>query len=320
MNKPVHGDLPAAEGSAKSTAADSVATLADPPSAFAIRLHDYVELTKPRLTMLVILTVAGGFAMGSGPSMAYGPMAHVLIGMTLVVAGGASLNQYLERSTDRLMRRTQNRPLPAERMSPQHVLLFGSALAIAGLVYLAYFSTYLVTLLSAAAAAIYLLAYTPLKTRTTFNTLVGAVTGALPPMIGWAAADGRVTPGAWALFWILFVWQMPHFFALSWCFKDDYRNAGIKMLSGLADDGRMVMSQIVLFALIMIPVSLMPTTTGAAGALYFAVALGLSILFFGLCIRLAWTRARKDAMRVFIASIIYLPVLFGVMLYDRIPV
>lgn len=298
----------------------SLGVAALPRLTWQARLHDYWELLKPRLTMLVLLTVAGGYVMGSPAAIEYGALGHVLIGMTLVVGGGATLNQYLERSTDRLMKRTENRPLPAQRMQPQEVLLYGSILAIAGLVYLGAFASLEVTLLSAAAAAIYLLAYTPLKTRTVLNTLVGGITGALPPMIGWSAAEGRVTAGAWALFWILFVWQMPHFFALSWCFKDDYQKAGIKMMSGLADGGRAVMAQIVVFAFIMVPVSLMPTTAGAAGMAYFYTALALSGLFFALSAKLAVTRSRRDAWIVFFASIVYLPLLFGIMLYDRVPV
>ncbi|HTL54003.1 MAG TPA: heme o synthase [Planctomycetota bacterium] len=310
---PPNTPLPASS----STAAAGVA--APVKAAWVVRLNDYVELLKPRLTGLVLLTVAGGFVMGSGVTLAYGALAHVLVGMVLVVGGGATLNQYLERSTDGLMRRTQNRPLPASRMTPNEVLYYGAILAIAGLVYLGLYSTVLVMLLSALAAGIYLLAYTPLKTRTVWNTMVGGVTGALPPMIGWAAASGRVTPGAWALFWILFVWQMPHFFALSWCFKDDYQAAGIRMVSGLNDGGRAVMSLVLLFALALVPVSLMPWTTGAAGGLYCGSAAVLSVVFLGLCVRLFFTRARRDAWWVFGASIAYLPILFGVMLYDRLP-
>ncbi|MGH7144633.1 MAG: heme o synthase [Planctomycetota bacterium] len=286
----------------------------------AVRLHDYFELLKPRLTMLVLLTVAGGYVMGSPAAPHFAALWHVLIGMTLVVGGGATLNQYLERGTDGLMRRTQNRPLPAHRMDPSEVLVYGAALATAGLVYLELTADLAVMLLAAAAAAIYLLAYTPLKRRTVLNTLVGGITGALPPLIGWAAArGGHVSAGAWALFAILFIWQMPHFFALSWCFKDDYQNAGIRTLSGLHDGGRMVMAVIVLFALVQIPAALAPAWLGVSGRLYFYAALFLSVAFFGLCAKLAWTRSRRDAWVVFWASIAWLPLIFSVMLYDRIP-
>jgi protoheme IX farnesyltransferase len=268
----------------------------------------------------VLLTVAGGYVMGSPATIHFGNLWHVLIGMVLVVGGGATLNQFLERGTDGLMKRTVNRPLPARRMRPMEVFVYGASLAVLGIAYLATFASLEVTLLAASAAAIYLLAYTPLKTRTVLNTLVGGITGALPPVIGWSAAEGRVPVGAWALFWILFVWQMPHFFALSWCFKEDYQNAGIKMMSGLKDGGRAVMAQIVVFAFIMIPVSLLPTTAGVTGDLYFYTALALSIVFFALSAKLAFTRAQKDAWVVFFASIVYLPLLFGVMLFDRVPV
>lgn len=290
--------------------------------AFLHRLADLAELTKLRLSLLVLLTVAVGFlaAQLTGMAGAGGGLAlfGALAGVALCAAGSGALNQYLERDLDARMERTKARPIVAGRIAPECALLFGASAAASGVLVLDALCSRLAAGLGLASVVLYVLVYTPLKRVTTFNTLVGALVGALPPMIGWVAATGRIDRGAWLLFAILFVWQLPHFLAIAWLHRDDYKRAGMRMLGVDDPGGRVTMRQVLLFTLAMIPVSLMPAVNGMAGTVYFfvALALGLGLLACGAC--LVKSRTQESARRMFLASLVYLPSLLALLLIDAV--
>ena len=285
----------------------------------ATRAGDYLELTKPRITALVVLTTYVGFYLGVQGRIDPWLVLHALLGTAMVCAAASALNQVWEREADARMRRTQRRPLPAERLGQNEALLFGVALAIVGLLQLALFVNMLASLLAAATLASYLFLYTPLKRRTWLCTTVGAVPGALPPVIGWAAARGGVDLGAASLFAIVFIWQLPHFYAIAWMYRDDYARGGFPMLTVIDPEGAVTGRQIVAWAAALVPASLLPALLGMAGALYFAGALVLGAGFLALAVRLAWTCEVVHARRVFLASIVYLPVILGLLVLDRVP-
>ena len=243
-------------------------------------LADYAQMVKPRLTLMVLFTVAVGYVVGAGGAMDWGVFCQVLAGTALVAAGASALNQLLERQTDALMRRTRNRPLPAGRRTPRQALRFGVLTACAGFIYLAALVNPLTALVAAVTLGLYVFVYTPLKRRTAFNTLVGAVPGALPPVIGWAAATGTLELGALSLFLLLFLWQFPHFWAIAWLYREDYGRAGLKMVP-LADreEGRLTGRLMVQNCLVLIPVSLGPVLMNLAGPRYFWIALVLGAGF-----------------------------------------
>jgi protoheme IX farnesyltransferase len=281
-------------------------------------VRDLNELFKVRLTTLVLLTTLVGFQMAS-PSGSPGLLlVHTLFGTALVAAAAAALNQWIERTHDARMRRTSGRPLPAGRMNPEDVVILGSTLSAAGIVWLAVFVNVPTALLAFVTLAVYLFIYTPLKRKTTLNTIVGAVPGALPPLMGWTAATGGFAPGGWTLFAILFFWQMPHFLAIAWMHRDDYRNGGFVMVGHGDDHGLRAGQYALVYALALIPVSLIPTLLGLAGAWYFAGALILGILFAFLAGRFAWTGGLREARLLFFASLFYLPILLGIMVGNRI--
>lgn len=284
---------------------------------FAQKLSAYAELTKPRITFLVALTAAAGFCMGSASGIDYSRLLNMSIGIALLSSGLSALNQYIERDLDRLMRRTQSRPLPTGRLSPAEAVVFGVFLSVVATAYLAVFINPLSAWLGIATFASYLFVYTPLKTKTTLSTVLGAFPGAMPPFIGWVAATGGVTIEAWILFAILFLWQFPHFLAIAWMYRDDYARAGIKMLPVVEPDGRVTSQQIITYTLLLIPVSLLPAATGLAGSIYLvgAAALGLGFLFFS--VRTALIRTTWQARQLLLASVIYLPILFGLMVLNR---
>jgi len=284
----------------------------------ADKLSAYAELTKPRITFLVVLTAAAGFCMGSAAGIDYARLLNMSIGIALLSSGLATLNQYIERDLDRLMRRTQARPLPTGKVLPAEAALFGILLAAVATLYLAVFINPLSALLGVATFASYLFVYTPLKTRTTLSTVLGAFPGAMPPFIGWVAASGGVTVEAWVLFAILFLWQFPHFLAIAWMYRDDYARAGIKMLPVVEPDGRVTGQQIISYTLLLVPVSLLPVVTGLAGSIYLvgAALLGLGFLYFSA--RAALVRTTWQARQLLLASVIYLPILFGLMVLNRI--
>jgi protoheme IX farnesyltransferase len=281
------------------------------------RFAAYMELTKPRITFLIVLTSAAGFALASPGSVDYGRLATAMIGIALLSSGIATLNQYMERDLDALMRRTANRPLPSGKLLPWEAMAFGVGLTSLAEVYLAVLVNPLTGLLGLTVIAGYLFAYTPLKTRTSLSTMVGAFPGAVPPLIGWAAARGTIGLEAWVLFAILFLWQFPHFLAIAWMYREDYSRAGILMLPVVEPDGRVTAQQIVIYTLLLVPVSLLPTALGISGKVYLCGAIVLGLLFLYSSVRAALSKSRQEARRLLLASVIYLPLLFILMVIDR---
>ena len=287
------------------------------PLAMRERLAAYVELTKPRITFLIVLTSAAGFALGSKGSLAYGTLFHALFGIALLSSGIATLNQYMERELDRRMRRTATRPLPAGKLTTRQAFVFGVVLTSLAEAYLAVFVNLLTADLGLAVVVGYLLGYTPLKTRTSLSTVVGAFPGAMPPLMGWTAAAGALSWEAAALFAILFVWQFPHFLAIAWMYREDYARAGIRMLPVVEPEGRrMTAQQIVVWTLLLVPISLFPVLLGTSGSLYLYGALVLGILFVAASFRMALASTRQNARRLLLASVLYLPLLFGLMVIN----
>jgi protoheme IX farnesyltransferase len=282
----------------------------------------YLQLTKARLSALVLLTTAVGFVMGSSTAAAIDWMRLGLTVTGTALAAGAAnaLNQVLEVRRDALMRRTRGRPLPSRAIGTAHAAVLALLAAHAGLALLAVAVNLAAAGLALATICVYLGLYTPLKTRSTLNTLVGAVCGAIPPMIGWVAATGRLDPGAWILGALLLVWQIPHFFALAWLYRDDYARGGFAMLPVIDRTGRLTGQVVVLTSLSLVPLALAATLAGLAGWVYAAgsVVLGLWILGFGT--RLYTQRTEASARRLFLASIVYLPLLLCLMVADRGPV
>lgn len=281
------------------------------------RFAAYLELTKPRITFLIVLTSAAGFALASPGSVDYARLVTAMFGIALLSSGIATINQYMERDLDALMRRTVNRPLPSGKLLPWEALAFGVGLTVLAEVYLAVLVNPLTGLLGLTVIAGYLFAYTPLKTRTSFSTMVGAFPGAVPPLIGWTAATGHLTVGAWVLFAILFLWQFPHFLAIAWMYREDYSRAGILMLPVVEPDGKVTGQQIIAYALMLLPVSLLPAVLGISGKIYLAGAIVLGLLFIASSIRAALSRSRQRARELLLASVVYLPLLFGLMVLDR---
>jgi len=284
----------------------------------ADKLAAYAELTKPRITFLVVLTAAAGFCMASASGIDYFRLLNMSIGIALLSSGLSTLNQYIERDLDRLMRRTQARPLPTGKLLPLEAAVFGVLLSAFGTVYLAVFINPLSALLGVATLASYLFVYTPLKTRTTLSTVLGAFPGAMPPFIGWVSATGGITVEAWVLFAVLFLWQFPHFLAIAWMYRDDYARAGIRMLPVVEPEGKVTGQQIISYTLLLIPVSLLPAATGMAGSIYFVGAALMGIVFLYFSSKAALVRSAGQARRLLLASVIYLPLLFGLMVLNRI--
>jgi protoheme IX farnesyltransferase len=279
--------------------------------------NDYLALTKPRLNFLVVLTSAAGYYLGSQGGPSVWPMAQAVSGTALVAGGAAVLNQVYECDTDALMRRTMRRPLPDHRVTAADATIFGGALVAAGLLLLGFTANILAALLAVATLVIYLVVYTPMKRRSSAATLVGAVPGALPPLIGWAAAHGSIAVGGWTLFAIVFLWQIPHFMAIAWLYRDDYRSAGFPMLPVVEPDGRRTGRHALLFAAALLPLSLLPSFIGLSGWVYFWVALILSAALLGLTAGFAATRSEAAARRLFFGSIIYLPLIWATMILDH---
>lgn len=281
------------------------------------KLLAYLDLTKPRITFLIVLTSAAGFCLGAKGSLDYVRFTHAMLGIALLSSGIATLNQYMERELDGLMRRTMLRPLPSGKLAPVEALVFGVCLTVIAEVYLALLVNPLSALLGLTVIAGYLFMYTPLKTRTTLSTFVGAFPGAVPPLIGWTAASNEMTAGAWVLFAILFLWQFPHFLAIAWMYREDYKRAGIQMLPVVEPEGRITGQQIVAYTLMLIPVSLLPTLIGISGKLYFYGAIALGALFLVSSITAALSKSRQQARRLLLASVLYLPLLFGLMVLNQ---
>jgi heme o synthase len=278
----------------------------------------FADLVKARLTTLVLLTTLVGFYLGWRGAMNFVLMFHTLASTALVAAGASALNQWLEREYDARMRRTQSRPLPSGRMQPATVAIFGGVCSVAGLIYLALAVNPLTSIIGAVTLVSYLFIYTPLKRVTWLNTAIGAVPGALPPLMGWTAARGELSSEGWALFAILFFWQLPHFFAIAWIYKDEYARAGFKMLPEVDPDGQRTAQQAVSNTLALLAVSLFPFVFKMAGTVYLAGALVLGAGFLWGAIQFSRQLTLPRARQLFFASIIYLPLLLALMVWDKI--
>jgi protoheme IX farnesyltransferase len=266
----------------------------------------------------VLLTAAAGFYLGSRGGVDVGLLVRTLIGVALVAAGTNAFNQVRERDVDARMRRTERRPLPSGRLTPRAAALFAGIISVAGVLYLALAVNLLTAGLAALTLASYVLLDTPLKRKTTLNTLIGAVPGALPIVGGWTAAGGAIGPAVAALFWILFLWQLPHFLALSWIYREDYRRGGLAMLSVSDPEGRHTGRMVLLYAMALLPVSLVPTLLGVTGAVYFFGALALGLAYTGVSVAMTSAVTTARAWRVFLVSIVYLPALLTLMVVDKV--
>jgi len=279
---------------------------------------DLVALTKPRVVVMVLVTTLVGYDVGLTEAADYLRMIHLLIGTLLAASGTLALNQYWERDVDARMDRTRTRPLPAGRLQPLEALLFGVALTMLGAAYLGALVGAVVALVTAATAILYLFAYTPLKRRTALCTLVGAVPGALPPVAGWAAARSDVTLDAWVLFGILFLWQLPHTLSIARLYREDYARAGVRLLPVVDPNGGSTERQIILACVGLLAVSLLPAVIGWTGPIYLAGALALGLAFAGVGIGQALAPSARSARRVLLVSLLYLPLLLGLLAFDRI--
>ena len=283
------------------------------------RAGAYITLTKPDVSFLVLMTTAAGYYMGARGPVNWLHMLHTVFGTMLIAAGTAALNHYIERDSDRYMRRTASRPLPSGLMQPREAFLFGLALCIAGAIDLYFGAGLLASGLGVATSLSYLLAYTPLKRKTVWATFVGAFPGAIPPMIGWVAATGSLDRGALLLFAILFLWQFPHFHAIAWMYREDYARAGILMLPVVDPQGTRTFRQIILYAVALVGVSLLPALMGLAGILYFFGALVTSTALVQVCLWAAANRTNSRAKWLMHATVMHIPVLLGLMVFDKIP-
>jgi len=282
------------------------------------RTKDFVALAKPRLNLLVVASTLVGYAMAPGDSLGIVRVCGLLLGTGLVAGGASTFNQVLERDLDALMRRTRLRPLPDQRLQPLEGVLFGTIITLAGLLMIVASSNVLAAAVALATLLSYVVIYTPLKRRSSFGTVIGAIPGALPPIIGWAAVTGTMPAQAWTLFGIMFLWQLPHFLAIAWMYREDYARAGFPMLPVLEPDGRSTAQQSVIYAAALWPMSLAPMLMRMTGITYFAGALVLGFAFLALTLRFARTRSVRDARRVFFGSIIYLPLLWILMIANKI--
>jgi protoheme IX farnesyltransferase len=298
--------------------------LVESPAATALavaggRLAAYAALAKLRVAVLVLATVAAGFVLGARGSSHPSTLLLTLFGTGLVAAGASAWNQYLERDRDLLMKRTAGRPLPSGRLSPREAAAFGTVVGVAGILILITATNLVAAGVALGTFVLYAFVYTPLKPRTTLNTAVGAVPGALPPVIGWAAATGRLGIEAWALFLIVFLWQFPHFLAIAWIYRDDYARAGHKMLPTVDPLGAMTGRQAASYALALVPAGLLPATVGLAGPYYFAGALALGIYYLACSVRF-WSRVGDpSARRLLWASFVYLPAILMLLLLNPLP-
>jgi protoheme IX farnesyltransferase len=286
-------------------------------SGLADRLADLLVLTKPRISVLVLLVTAAAFCLASDQPIPIALLWHTLLGTALVAGSANALNQYMERDFDRLMQRTSRRPIPAGRLAPVSALLFGAVVGLLGLIYLVVLVNSPTAAVAATTLFAYLLAYTPLKRRTVLNTWVGAVPGALPPVIGFAAAGQAAHPMAWILFAVLYLWQLPHFFAIAWMYREDYADGGFKMLAVADPTGARTARHSVGWSIALMAASLAPVMLGLAGSGYAVGAIVLGALLVFVALRLAACRQRERARSLLLASVLYLPALLGLLLLER---
>lgn len=302
------------------TLPDSTDT-ANPPSKHAVfvqRAADYVELVKPRLVVMILITTAAGFYLGAQQTVDWMLCLHTMIGAGLTAAGVLGLNQYIERDADAKMKRTQDRPLPGGRMRPLEALLVGAVLTGSGMLYLTFIVNILSGFIISLIVVSYLFLYTPLKRKTSLCTLMGAVPGALPPVVGWVAARGALTSEAWVLFAILFLWQLPHSLAIAYIYREDYAEAGFRLLPVIHPDGASTCRQIVVNCVALFGIGLLPTWYNIAGSVYFFTALLAGGAFLAIGIYLARTRSMQAARYLLYASLLYLPLVFITMALDKI--
>jgi heme o synthase len=300
--------------SASPSHADTAAGVAEKSHS---RTGDFVTLTKPRLNFLVLLTTAAAYSLGAGPNSTLIDLVHTLAGTFLVAGGAAALNQVWERQTDRLMRRTARRPMADMRMSVAQGTTFGLLLTIVGAAELAFFINPLSAIVALFTTASYILFYTPLKRRTSLSTIVGALPGALPAVIGWAAATNTLSIEGWVLFGIVFMWQMPHFLAIAWMYRDEYARAGMPLLPVIEPDGRSTGRQAVLYTAALIPLSMMPTGVGLATVWYLVGAIVLGAILMVMSLEFSVKRDIATARRLFFGSILYLPILWAILVFDH---
>ena len=283
------------------------------------RLSDYLQLTKPRLNLLVVFTTAVGYWLGVAGHVNPIVLFHTIVGTALVAGGSAVFNQLYEQDVDALMERTRTRPLPDGRLTPGRAWSFGFALSALGLLQLSLGANQLSAVVAFATLVTYVVWYTPMKRKSSLATVVGAIPGALPPVIGWAAATNALSHESWLLFAIVFLWQMPHFLSLAWLFREEYERAGFPVLPVVEPSGRSTARQSVMYTAALIPVSLAPALTGLAGPLYFAVALVLGLGFLFLAVRFARDLHRRTARQLFLGSLVYLPLIWLFMIATRVP-
>lgn len=283
------------------------------------RAAAFVSLTKPRIVAMVLVTVGVGFLLGARKSAHPATFSLTLVGTALVAAGASVLNQWMERARDARMRRTANRALPRGLVGPAEAAAFGIALGTVGTIILVVGANLLAGAVALATLLLYVLVYTPLKPRTTLNTAVGAIPGALPPVIGWAGATGTVGIEAFALFLIVFLWQFPHFLAIAWLYREDYARGGMRMLPGVDPDGALTGRQAATYALALIPAALLPAVIGLAGSLYFAGSLALGIYYLDSSIRFWAGVSDPSARRLLRASFLYLPALLLLLVLNPMP-
>lgn len=292
-------------------------TSSPPPASLFAAITDYFALTKPRVTLMVLITTLFGFYLGSRGALEVALLLHTLWGTALVAGGTSALNQYLERHRDARMLRTRHRPLPAGRLTPGQALSFGVFISVVGIAYLAFWVNGLTAVLAAITLVSYVFLYTPMKTKSPLSTIVGAIPGALPPMGGWTAVRHDLGLEAWVLFAILFIWQLPHFLAIAWIYRDDYARGGFRMLTVIDPEGYSAARQILTNCLALLSVSLLPTLIGLTGRAYFFGALVLGIGFLGVGLSVTFARNVAAARRLMRASLIYLPALLSMMAWDK---
>lgn len=281
------------------------------------KLAAFFELTKPRIAFMLVLTAAAGFYIGSDSGFNWMLFINTMIGITLLAFGVATLNQFIERNLDGLMARTEKRPLPSGRLSATEALVFGSLLCITSEIYIAFLVNLLTAGLGLVVIVGYVFIYTPLKTRTSASTAIGALPGALPPLMGFTAAANEITLGAWAMFAMLFLWQFPHFLAIAWMYREEYKKAGILMLPVLEPEGKITASQIVLFTVLLIPVSLAPFFLGIAGWIYLVGAILLGGWFLFASIQAARSKSIPQARKLMLVSVLYLPIIFALLVFNH---
>ena len=296
----------------------TTSTISDCETGLRFRVSLISELVKARLSSLVLLTTLVGFYMGSGEVFSWGLLGHLMIGTALLAGGAGALNQFIEKDLDAEMERTRNRPLPSGKLTADFVLIFGGATAGVGILWLAVLVDPLTSLLGAATLVSYLFLYTPLKRITTFNTIMGAVPGAIPPLMGWTAARGTLSFDGWYLFAILFFWQLPHFMAIAWIYKEQYARAGFKMLPVVDETGARTGRSAISHTLGLLPVSLFPVAIQVCGPVYFVGAIVLGVAYLAFAWRFSRSLTLASARLLFFSSIVYLPLLLGLMVVDKL--